>query len=254
VATASRAQSPKFVLPAYRNVSLRRDGRNLAQSILQWRPSLRAETAASLPAEIRDLHHEKGMARFYFAAALGERLPRSPAVDHALWWLEATLPRVLWWLSGALPIDAASAVAGFVGGIIGPHLRKQWVILRKLEIALPDLDDRARRKIAREIWTEAGRVIAEFALLDRICGLKAADRLEMVFRHDLAPASTGERPAMFVTAHLSNSELAVTAARATQHRFDPAEQSLGAGVARALPVGARMPVSPEQRRAPAVDP
>jgi lauroyl/myristoyl acyltransferase len=45
-----------------------------------------------------------------------------------------------------------------------------------------------------------------------ICGPEAADRLEIVLRHNLAPAQTGERPAMFVTAHLSNSELAVTAA------------------------------------------
>jgi Kdo2-lipid IVA lauroyltransferase/acyltransferase len=152
------------------------------------------------------------MARFYVASALYDRLPRSPAVDRAAWWLEAALPRALWWLSRALPTDAASAVGGLLGGAIGPRLRKQRVILRNLEIALPDVDDRARRKIAREIWAEAGRVIAEFALLDRICGSEAADRLEIVLGHDLAPARTGARPAMFVTAHLSNSELAVTAA------------------------------------------
>jgi lauroyl/myristoyl acyltransferase len=55
-------------------------------------------------------------------------------------------------------------------------------------------------------------VVAEFPLLDRICGPEAANRLEIVPRHDLAPARTGARLAMFVTAHLSNSELAVTAA------------------------------------------
>ena len=152
------------------------------------------------------------MSRFYVAGALNGRLPRSPAVDRATWWLEAALPRALWWLSGFLPTDAASAVGGFVGGIIGPHLHKQRVILRNLEIALPELDDRARRKIAREIWAEAGRVSAEFALLDRICGPEAAERLEIVLRYDLGPAGTGERPAMFVCAHLSNFELAVAAA------------------------------------------
>ncbi len=152
------------------------------------------------------------MPRFYVASALHDRLPRSPAIDRATWWLEAALPRALWWLSRVLPTDAASAIGGILGSTVGPHLRKQRVILRNLEIALPDLDDRARRKIARGIWAEAGRVIAEFALLDRICGPEAADRLEIVLRHDLAPARTGARPAMFVTAHLSNSELAVTAA------------------------------------------
>ena len=152
------------------------------------------------------------MSRFYVAGALHDRLPRSPAVDRATWWLEAALPRALWWLSRVLPTDAASALGGFVVGAIGPHLRKQRVILRNLEIALPELDDRARRKIAREIWAEAGRVSAEFALLDRICGPEAAERLEIVLRYDLGPAGTGERPAMFVTAHLSNFELAVAAA------------------------------------------
>ena len=152
------------------------------------------------------------MTRFYVAGTLHDRLPRSPVIDRAAWWLEAALPRALWRLSRILPTDAVSAIGGFLGGIIGPHLRKQRVILRNLEIALPELDECARRKIAREIWAEAGRVSAEFALLDRICGPEAADRLEIVLRHDLGPAATGARPAMFVTAHLSNSELAVTAA------------------------------------------
>ena len=152
------------------------------------------------------------MPRFYVAGALHHRLPPSPVIDRAAWWLEAALPRALWRVSRILPTDAVSAIGGFLGGIIGPHLHKQRVILRNLEIALPELDDRARRKIAREIWAEAGRVSAEFALLDRICGPEAADRLEIVLRHDLGPAATGKRPAMFVTAHLSNSELAVTAA------------------------------------------
>jgi KDO2-lipid IV(A) lauroyltransferase len=152
------------------------------------------------------------MMRFYVARAFHDHLPGLPALDRAMWWLEAALPRALWWLSRFLPTDAASALGGFVGGMVGPHLRKQQMILRNLEIALPQLDDRARRKISRQIWAEAGRAIAEFALLDRICGPEAAERLEIVLRHDLGPAGTGERPAMFVTAHLSNSELAVAAA------------------------------------------
>jgi Kdo2-lipid IVA lauroyltransferase/acyltransferase len=152
------------------------------------------------------------MARPYLAGALHQRLPRSAPANHLVWWLEAALPRAVWCLSRVLPTDAASALGGFLGGAIGPHLTKQRVILRNLEIAFPDLDDRARRKVAREVWAEAGRVVAEFPLLDRICGPEAANRLEIVLRHDLAPARTGARLAMFVTAHLSNSELAVTTA------------------------------------------
>ena len=131
------------------------------------------------------------MPRFYIAGALHDRLPRSPIIDRARWWLEAALPRALWWLSRVLPTDAASAIGGVVGSVIGPHLSKQRLILRNLEIALPDLDDRARRTISRKIWAEAGRVIAEFALLDRICGPAAADRLEIV----LATTSLGPGPA-----------------------------------------------------------
>jgi KDO2-lipid IV(A) lauroyltransferase len=152
------------------------------------------------------------MTRFYVARVLHDRLPGSPVVDHAVWWLEAAVPRVLWWLGCILPTDMASALGGLAASTVGPHLRKQQVLLDNLKIALPHLDERARQKIAREIWTEAGRVIAEFALLDRICGSEAADRLEIVLRHDLTPAGTAQRPAMFVTAHLSNFELAVTAA------------------------------------------
>src|SRR5262249_38220101 len=88
----------------------------------------------------------------------------------------------------------------------------QDAILLNLRVALPDLGEPERAALLRDIWSEAGRILAEFALLDRICGPEAKDRLELVLKHDPTQAFAGTRPAMYVTAHLANWDLAAAAA------------------------------------------
>ncbi len=152
------------------------------------------------------------MARFYFAGRMQKALPTWAGIDGPLLWAEAAVPRLAWWLARWLPTDQASGLGAMLGRAVGPHLKKHKVILRNLEIALPDLDERRREAVAREIWAEAGRVMVEFALLDRICGSERAERLKFVLHHDPTRARDGSRPAMYFTAHLANFELGAATA------------------------------------------
>lgn len=152
------------------------------------------------------------MARFYLAGRMQKHLPAWAGADRVLEWAEAAVPRSAWWLAGWLPTDMASGLGAWLGRLAGPHLKKHRVILRNLKVALPELDEAQREAVARGIWAEAGRVLVEFALLDRICASERAERLEFVLRYDPARARAGSRPAMFVTAHLANWELGAATA------------------------------------------
>jgi KDO2-lipid IV(A) lauroyltransferase len=152
------------------------------------------------------------MARFYLAGRMQKALPSWVGMEGVLLWVEAAVPRLAWRLARWLPTDRASGVGAVLGRLAGPHLKKHRVILRNLEIALPDLDERGREAVARDIWAEAGRVMVEFALLDRICASERAQRLEFVLQYDPSRARDGSRPAMYVTAHLANWELGAATA------------------------------------------
>ncbi len=152
------------------------------------------------------------MARFYLAGRMQKALPTWAGIDGLLLWAEAAVPRLAWRLARWLPTDQASGLGAALGRTVGPHLKKHRVILRNLEIAIPDLDERRREAVAREIWAEAGRVMVEFALLDRICGSERAERLQFVLHHDPTRARDGSRPAMYFTAHLANFELGAATA------------------------------------------
>src|SRR3954447_15991851 len=124
------------------------------------------------------------MARLILTGLSTKRLTKALRIDQAIGWVEALVPRLVWAAVELLPTDAASTLGACLGRWVGPHLPHQPRVLRNLEVALPHLDRAARRALAREIWSEAGRILAEFPLFDRICGPEARERLEFVIKHD----------------------------------------------------------------------
>src|SRR5262245_19145624 len=116
------------------------------------------------------------MAHFFLFRLPPDRSPSVSRVYRLAYWVEALIPRLLWAVASLLPTDAASGLVANLGRWIGPHLRNQDAILLNLRVALPDLGEPERAALLRDIWSEAGRILAEFALLDRICGPEAKDR------------------------------------------------------------------------------
>ena len=76
--------------------------------------------------------------------------------------LEFALLSVLFVFFRALPPARASAMGGWIGRSVGPHLAASRKALVNLRAALPDLGPAREREIIAGMWDNLGRVIAEY--------------------------------------------------------------------------------------------
>ncbi|HZT52336.1 MAG TPA: lauroyl acyltransferase, partial [Stellaceae bacterium] len=66
--------------------------------------------------------------------------------------IEALGARLLFGLFALLPLDAASAVGGFLARTVGPWLGVSKRAVINLRRAMPELDEAERRRIVRGMW------------------------------------------------------------------------------------------------------
>ena len=83
----------------------------------------------------------------------------APSLKHKL---EAVLVYGIYYLFRIIPLDTASAIGGFIGRHILFHTGMNKKVLRNLEKALPELSAQTRQTIARDMWDNLGRVMAEY--------------------------------------------------------------------------------------------
>ena len=131
-----------------------------------------------------------------------------------------------------IPLSWASGTMGRLFRWIGPRLLYSRRMRTNLDIALPDLDNPARRKIICGSWENLGRLAGEMCHLDKIWedriydeaaaigieGFLAAanrhetitlkgERIEVVGAENFAHLQTGEGPALIFSPHMGNWEL-----------------------------------------------
>jgi KDO2-lipid IV(A) lauroyltransferase len=127
--------------------------------------------------------------------------------------LEAVGAALMFGLFRLLPLDAASALGGWLGRLIGPRLGVTKRAAINLRRALPELDEAAARRVMRGMWDNLG--LAEF----RVYGDDG--RIEFVGDAILDPVIASGKSAIFISAHFGNWEIATMAA--TQRGLDVAE-------------------------------
>ncbi|MPY75039.1 MAG: lauroyl acyltransferase [Alphaproteobacteria bacterium] len=110
-----------------------------------------------------------------------------------------------------LPVDAASAIGGWIFQILGPLAKAHRIAERNVLAALPELTAAARKDLLRGMWNNIGRVAGEYAHLRRL----ASDprRVEIVDPGNLcARAVSSGTGALALSAHFGNWELFCVAA------------------------------------------
>jgi Kdo2-lipid IVA lauroyltransferase/acyltransferase len=121
---------------------------------------------------------------------------------------EAAVAASLLWLVGRLSPTAASNLGGFVARAIGPWLPVSRVAYRNLELALPELDHAARRRIVRGVWDNLGRTACE---LPHVASLRqntpSGPGWEMVGEEHLVALAERGGPAIFFSGHIANWEM-----------------------------------------------
>lgn len=135
--------------------------------------------------------------------------------------------RAVGWLVGGLiflmrlmPVRAASSIAGAVARGIGPRIGVSRMARKQLHAAFPEKDATWVEATLRGVWDNLGRVVGEYAQLDRIWDFDP-DATEagaiVIGPHERAMFEMlrdDGRPALCFTAHLGNWELpAIAAAR-----------------------------------------
>jgi Kdo2-lipid IVA lauroyltransferase/acyltransferase len=146
------------------------------------------------------------MARLLLGNVLRGPFERSKALRHALWRIEAGTLAALLWLLRRLSPERASALGARLFGWLGPHHPKHRILERNLALAFPERTPAEIDRLARRAWANIGAVLAEYALLDRICAPDSG-RVEVTVLGPIAAFSDPQHPAIFVSAHLANWEV-----------------------------------------------
>jgi KDO2-lipid IV(A) lauroyltransferase len=108
----------------------------------------------------------------------------------------------------AFPLETVSRMSGLSWRLIAPRLYRQERVLRNLALAYPDMPERARKKLAADMWENLGRTFAESFHLERIA---AEGRVTLegddTFKEMLS------RPCVVCGLHLGNWELVAYAGK-----------------------------------------
>ncbi len=157
------------------------------------------------------------MAALFLNPALRKRIDRVPALRRARWRMEAGLLALYWSICARLGPDTASAFGQRLFRRLGPSLGKSGQIERNLRLAFPNLSEAEQTELLREIWSNAGAVLAEYPHFKAICHDDFDGHFEVVEKWDVAGYRGAGRNGIFVTAHVGNWEL--SAAAAGHHGF-----------------------------------
>ena len=113
---------------------------------------------------------------------------------------EAALVSGLLWLLGRLSPVAASNFGGAIARGIGPLLPVSRLADANLRLALPALDEAARRHIIRGVWDNLGRTVGEMPHVSRLI-------IEIIGAEIGHAVAASGRPTIAISAHFGNWEI-----------------------------------------------
>ena len=118
--------------------------------------------------------------------------------------IEYLLMRTVMAIFSALPLDTASSVGGSGARILGPFTRLHTRARTHLMRVFPSLSEKEAKKILRDMWDNLGRNLAEYPHLQEI----AATRVVFENHAGMTTASLLQGPAIFISGHFANWEIA----------------------------------------------
>jgi KDO2-lipid IV(A) lauroyltransferase len=130
---------------------------------------------------------------------------RAPFLKDLGWRLEAAGYDLIAALLRLMPTDAASALGGALLRALGPLTRAHLTAALGLTLAMPELDEAARRRILAGQWDNFGRYVFEFPLTHRLT--PAGGRVEIDGFERLQAVAASGQPAVLISGHFSQFEV-----------------------------------------------
>ena len=121
------------------------------------------------------------------------------------WRLEAAAFRALFGFLRLLGVERASGFGGKLLRTLGPLTGTHKTVTRNLRIALPDMDEGERKRLAVDQWEQTGRTFAELAVMDRLT--PESGRIDLVGMERLHAIRDSGRPVVLISGHLANFEV-----------------------------------------------
>lgn len=124
-------------------------------------------------------------------------------------YLEYALVRLVAGVLRRLTIEQASAISAAICGALGPWTKLHRRALANLADAFPEAGDFEHRRIAKAMWRNTGRTLAETILFDRL--VDDHERIKFVNGEKLTRQFSQTNGFVGATLHLGNWELATWA-------------------------------------------
>jgi KDO2-lipid IV(A) lauroyltransferase len=123
-------------------------------------------------------------------------------------WLEAFAAALTFAVFRIVPLDAASALGGWLCRRIGPHLPVSRHARQNLRRAFPEKSEAEIERITVAMWDNLGRVLGEYPHLVRFRVYEPGSRVEVVGAEQVDRLREDGKTGIFFSAHLGNWELA----------------------------------------------
>ena len=107
----------------------------------------------------------------------------------------------------AMPIDTAANISGAIWRVVAPRLRRHKRALANLAIAYPEKSQDWREDVARAMWENLGRVMAETMQIDRL--IREPDRIIIANPEVFGRYKDKLGPVIGASLHMGNWELAI---------------------------------------------
>jgi KDO2-lipid IV(A) lauroyltransferase len=124
-------------------------------------------------------------------------------MKHIRYFIEAAFVYLLIFIFGLMPADAASAIGGWLGRIIGPRLATSRKARRNLKLVFPDMSDEQHTKTIKGMCDNLGRMMAEYPHLETL----AKHNTEFVGEQHVRAALERNKGIVFVGGHIGNWEM-----------------------------------------------
>ncbi|MDX9860717.1 MAG: lauroyl acyltransferase [Rhodospirillales bacterium] len=106
-----------------------------------------------------------------------------------------------------MPLDAASAIGGWLGRTFGPRMRLSQRAVHNLSRTFPEKPPAEIAAIVRGMWDNLGRVAAEFPHLGEFQFYEKGGRVEVIGAEHVDLLREDGLPGIFFSAHIGNWEI-----------------------------------------------
>ena len=114
---------------------------------------------------------------------------------------------ILFLIFKLLGLKLASFISGKIISCVGPFFRSKKIIESNILKALPNSNRNEIRKISKMMWSNYGRILAEYMFIKEFRMSKIKNNIEIIGQKKLDTIRDDNEPVIFISGHFNNFEL-----------------------------------------------